>query len=93
MPVVGVLDVLLAVLVLAMIVAITRTIAGPTQADRALAVDLGFAIFVAGIAVLAVRLDTRAILDLVLAATLVGFLGTVAFAKLVERGAGPGGGH
>jgi multicomponent Na+:H+ antiporter subunit F len=91
--VVGVLDVLLAVLALAMLVAIGRVIFGPSQADRALAVDLGFAVFVAGVAILAVRLDTRALVDLVLAATLVGFLGTVAFAKLVERGSGAGGGR
>lgn len=82
----SILDVLLLVLVLVLLVAIGRTIWGRSQADRALAVDLGFAVFVAGLALLAVRLDTRALLDLVLAATLVGFLGTVAFAKLVERG-------
>jgi multicomponent Na+:H+ antiporter subunit F len=78
------LDVVLAVLALAMLVAIGRTIAGPTHADRGLAVDFGFAVFVAGLAVLSVRLAEPALLDLVLAATLVGFLGTVAVAKLVE---------
>jgi multicomponent Na+:H+ antiporter subunit F len=88
---VGTLDVLLAVLVVAMLVAIGRTAWGRSQADRALAVDFGFAIFVAGLALLAVRLDTRALLDLVLAATLVGFLGTVAIARLVERGGRNGG--
>ncbi len=82
------LNVVLGVLAVAMLVAIGRTIFGPTPADRALAVDFGFAIFVAGIAVLAVRLDEPALLDLVLAATLVGFLGTVAVAKLVEHVAG-----
>lgn len=81
------LDAVLVVLALAMLVAIARTVVGPTHADRALAVDLGFAVFVAGIAVLAVRLDEPALLDLVLAATLVGFLGTVAVAKLVEHSA------
>lgn len=79
------LDVLLAVLVLAMLVAIGRTLLGPTNADRTLGVDFGFAVFVAGLAVLAVRLDSPALLDLVLVATLVGFLATVALAKLVER--------
>jgi multicomponent Na+:H+ antiporter subunit F len=88
---VSIVDVLLAVLVIVMLVAIGRTIWGPSHADRALAVDFGFAIFVAGLALLAVRLETRALLDLVLAATLVGFLGTVAFAKLVERGGQNGG--
>lgn len=82
------LDALLAVLVLAMVVAIGRTLVGPTNADRALGIDFGFAVFVAGLALLAVRLDSPAMLDLVLAATLVGFLATVAFAKLVERWSG-----
>ncbi len=50
-----------------------------------LGLDFGFAVFIAGIAVLAVRLDQPAVLDLVLVATLVGFLATVAFAHLVER--------
>lgn len=80
-----VLDGILAVLAVVMAVVTLVTIFGPTNADRALAIDLGFAAFVAGIAVLAVRLDTLALLDLVLAGTLVGFLGTVAVAKLVEQ--------
>ncbi|QSB13111.1 pesticidal protein Cry26Aa [Natronosporangium hydrolyticum] len=81
-----VLDGVLVVLAVAMLVVTVRTVVGPTNADRALAIDLGFAAFVAAIAVLAVRVDEPALLDLVLAATLVGFLGTVAVAKLVERG-------
>lgn len=79
------LDIALVLLILAMVVAIARTALGPTNADRTLGVDFGFAIFIAAIAVLAVRLDTPALLDLVLVATLLGFLSTVAFAKLAER--------
>jgi multicomponent Na+:H+ antiporter subunit F len=79
------IDVVLVVLALALLVAVLRTVRGPTHADRALAVDFGFAAFVAGIAVLGLRLDEPALLDLVLAATLVGFLGTVAIAKLGEH--------
>lgn len=79
------LDAVLVVLALAMLVAIGRACFGPTSADRVLGVDFGFAVFIAAIAVLAVRLDSRSLLDLVLAATLVGFLATVGLAKLVER--------
>lgn len=79
------LDGVLLVLVAAMVVAIGRILLGPTGADRVLGVDFGFAVFVAAIAILAVRLDQPAELDLVLVATLVGFLATVAFAHLVER--------
>lgn len=80
-----VLDVALVVLVVALVVAIVRIMVGPSHADRALAVDFGFAVFVAGLAVLAVRLSNPALIDLVLAATLLGFLSTVAFARLAER--------
>lgn len=79
------LDLVLAALAVAMLVAIGRIAFGPTHADRALGVDFGFAVFIAGLAVLAVRLDTAALLDLVLGATLLGFLSTVAIAKLVEE--------
>ena len=71
----------------AMLVVIGRMAHGPTAADRALAVDAGFTVFIAGLAVLAVRLDAPVATDLVLAATLLGFLGTVALAQVVESGA------
>lgn len=76
-------DAALVVLALALLVAVLRLATGPTQADRALGVDLGFAAATAAFAVLSVRLRTPAMLDLVLVATLVGFLSTVAFARLV----------
>ena len=77
------LDAALVVLALALVVATIRLVIGPTDADRALGVDLGFAVVIAAVALLAVRLDAPALLDLVLVATLVGFLSTVAFAQLV----------
>ncbi|WP_409331622.1 monovalent cation/H+ antiporter complex subunit F [Trujillonella humicola] len=77
------LDVALVVLCLALVVAMVRVAVGPTDADRALAVDLGFAAFIAACAVLALRLGEPVLLDLVLVATLVGFLTTVALARLV----------
>ena len=77
------LDAALVVLALALVVSTVRLVVGPTDADRALGVDFGFAVVIAAIALLAVRLDAPALLDLVLVATLVGFLSTVAFARLV----------
>jgi multicomponent Na+:H+ antiporter subunit F len=76
-------DAALVVLALALAVATLRLAVGPTDADRVLAVDFGFAVVLAAIALLAVRLDASALLDLVLVGTLVGFLSTVAFARLV----------
>lgn len=78
------LDLPLAVLAAAMLAAIVRLVVGPTDADRAAALDFGFFVFIAGVAVLAARLDIAALLDIVLTATLVGFLATVALARLVE---------
>ncbi|MGY2004360.1 monovalent cation/H+ antiporter complex subunit F [Blastococcus sp. SYSU DS1024] len=76
------LDAALVVLALSLVVAAIRIARGPSDVDRALGVDFGFAVVIAAIALLAVRLDAPAMLDLVLVATLVGFLATVAFARL-----------
>ncbi|UOX99958.1 monovalent cation/H+ antiporter complex subunit F [Blastococcus sp. PRF04-17] len=79
------LDAALILLALALALAMVRVTVGPTDADRALAVDFGFAAFIAAVALLAVRLDEPVLLDLVLVATLVGFLATIAIARLVTR--------
>jgi multicomponent Na+:H+ antiporter subunit F len=79
------LDLALAVLALTMAATIVRIVYGPTDAERVVAVELGFVVFVAAVALLALRLDAPALLDLVLVATLVGFLATVALARWVER--------
>lgn len=79
------IDILLGVLAVTMAVVIWRMAAGPGDADRAVAVDLGFVVFVAAVALLSVRLATPAVLILVLVATLVGFLATVGVAHLFER--------
>jgi multicomponent Na+:H+ antiporter subunit F len=79
------IDILLGVLAVTMAMVIWRMTAAPGDADRAVAVDLGFVVFVAAVALLSLRLDTPAILILVLVATLVGFLATIAVAHLLER--------
>lgn len=80
------LDLVLVTLALAMALVVGRLVVGPTDADRAAALDLGFFVFLAALAVLAVRLDAPNLLDLVLTGTLVAFLATVAMARLVHRG-------
>lgn len=79
------LDVALVVLALSALPVIWRLAVGPTDADRAAALDLGFFVVLAAVAVLAARLDFPALLDLVLTGTLVAFLATVALARLVYR--------
>jgi multicomponent Na+:H+ antiporter subunit F len=79
------IDVLLVVLGIVMAVVIWRLLTGPSNADRVVALDLGFVVFIAATALLAVRLDIPAIHILVLAATLLGFLATIAISHLLER--------
>ncbi|NES12811.1 MULTISPECIES: monovalent cation/H+ antiporter complex subunit F [Micromonospora] len=79
------LDIVLGALALSMIMVIVRLVAGPTDADRAAALDLAFVHVIAAVAVLAARLELPAVLDLVLVGTLVGFLATVSLARLLDR--------
>jgi multicomponent Na+:H+ antiporter subunit F len=80
-----VIDVALGLLAVGVLSAIVRMVRGPDAADRAVAADLVFFAFVAAVALLAVRLEERALLDIAVVATLVGFLATVALARLVHR--------
>lgn len=79
------LDLCLAALAVAFALGVLRAVMGPSIADRALAADIGLYVVVAAIALLALRSDTAAFLDVVLIATLLGFLATVALAMLVRR--------
>lgn len=80
------MDVLLVVLAVSLVPAVVRLLIGPTATDRAMAADHGFFVLVAALALLAVRLPVAALLDVVVVATLVGFLATVTLARLVDRG-------
>jgi multicomponent Na+:H+ antiporter subunit F len=79
------IDVLLGILTAAAATLAWRLLSGPADADRVIALDLAFVVFVSGTALLSVRLNAPFALILVLAATLVGFLATVALAHLLER--------
>ncbi|MCO7219596.1 monovalent cation/H+ antiporter complex subunit F [Klenkia sp. PcliD-1-E] len=80
-----VLDALLVLLAVCLVMATVRAVRGPSDADRVLGVDFGFLVTLGAVALLAVRLRTPALLDLVLIGTLVGFLATIALARLVVR--------
>lgn len=79
------LDICLVVLALALVGTVARIFLGPSDADRAVAADLSFFIFVAGAALLAVRLGAPYLLDVALVGTLVGFLASVTLARLLFR--------
>ena len=80
------LDIAIGALALTLLPAIWRIVRGPTAADRAVASDLVFFVFVAAVALLAVRLDLAGLFDIVIVATVVGFLAPVTLARLIDRG-------
>ncbi len=76
-----------AMLVLAMALAgcVIRIMIGPSLADRVIALDLLLTVAAAMVAVHGITTDEPAMLRVVMAVSLVGFLGTVAFALYIER--------
>jgi multicomponent Na+:H+ antiporter subunit F len=78
-------DLELALLAAAFALALVRALRGPTVADRAVAADVGLYAIVAAIAIFAVRTGSATFIDVVLIATLLGFLAAVALAALVGR--------
>ncbi len=74
--------------ILAMLAALAgfyRMLAGPSRADRVIALDLLFAIAVLLCICAAAVSDSAAFLDVAIGLSLVGFLATIAWARLIER--------
>lgn len=67
--------------------AAARVFRGPTLADRAVALDLLGAICIGFVAAFALLVDKLMLVDVAIVVGLIGFLGTVAFARYIERGA------
>lgn len=63
-----------------------RVLKGPSMADRITALDTIGVNLIAIIAVLSMMMDTQAYLEVMLLVGILAFLGTVAFAKYIERG-------
>jgi multicomponent Na+:H+ antiporter subunit F len=79
------IDPLLAILGLALLLAFLRLVRGPTLPDRVVALDLMAVLAVAIITLYAIATNERIFLDTAIALALITFLGTVAFARYVER--------
>lgn len=79
------LDLALAALGLAFVCGIVRVAVGPTLADRAVAADVCLFALVAGVSLLAIRRDASTLIDVVLVATLLGFITTISLARLLRR--------
>lgn len=62
-----------------------RLVAGPTPADRVIALDLLFAAGVVLCIGAALSSGSAAFLDVAIGLALVGFVGTIAWARLLER--------
>lgn len=79
-------DIALAMLALAMLLCLFRLLRGPSMADRILALDTLYINSLAGLMVAGVRLDDPTFFDAAIVIGMLGFVGTVAFAKYLLRG-------
>jgi multicomponent Na+:H+ antiporter subunit F len=75
----------LALVGLAMFLTFVRLVRGPTLPDRVVALDLTGVLAVGMLAAYAVATDQPGLMDPAAVLALVGFLGTVAFARYLER--------
>lgn len=75
----------IAMIGLAFLLAFVRLVRGPTLPDRVVALDLMGVLTVGMIAAYDVATDQPVLLDPATVVALVGFLGTVAFARYLER--------
>ena len=81
-----ILTIALGLLAATIVTATWRMMRGPTDADRAVAADLLFFATIALIAVLGVRAASTSTFDIMLIATLVGFLGVLSLSRALTRG-------
>ncbi len=77
----------LLILTVSMALVVTRLVRGPQAADRIVALDLFCVLVVAFLALFAIFARQASFLDVAIAYALVAFLGTVAFARFLERSA------
>ena len=77
-----------ALLLLAIALAFARMLLGPSLADRVVVLDLLASLSQGAIALYAVVTHEPALLDVAIAIALLSFLGTIAFSRYIEGGAG-----
>lgn len=80
------LDVAIVVLVVVALAATIKMLQGPSNADRAVAADLLMFAVLGLIALIGVRSGSIATFDLLLIASLVGFLSALSLARALTRG-------
>jgi multicomponent Na+:H+ antiporter subunit F len=84
-PVTGAAALAMAMTGLAIFLAFIRLVRGPSLPDRVVALDLIGTLTVGTIAAYEVLMSQSTLLDAAIVVALVAFLGTVAFARYVER--------
>jgi multicomponent Na+:H+ antiporter subunit F len=75
----------LTTLALAAILAFIRLVRGPTLPDRVIAIDLMGVLIVCLLVVVAASTAQQAFLDVAMVVALISFVGTVAYARYIER--------
>ena len=73
-------------LAVSILVAIFRIVKGPSTPDRVQALDFIGINIIAGVAIVSILLRTHAFLDIILLLGILSFIGTIAFARFIERG-------
>lgn len=80
------LEIALILLAVGMVVAGVRAYLGPRTSDRAVAADLIFFAIIGFIALIGLRLNIEALFDIILIATLLGFMAAISMARLGSGG-------
>lgn len=80
------IDIAIALVIVTTVLTAIRMVRGPSDADRAVAAELLFFAAVGLIALFGVRAGSVATFDIVLVATLVGFLSSISLARALTRG-------
>jgi Multisubunit Na+/H+ antiporter, MnhF subunit len=70
---------------IAMVLAFSRLVRGPTLPDRVIALDLSAILSTSFLSIYAIDSGQRVYLDVAIVLALIAFLGTVAFALYMER--------
>ena len=81
------INLVMAMLSVGLFLAFVRLVRGPSLPDRVVALDLTATLVVGIIVVYALATRQAVLLDVAMVMALVGFLGAVAFAYYIERGA------
>jgi len=81
----GVFDILLTLLALPLAFGFVRLVRGPSLPDRVVALDFITAVAVAAAGVWAIITSNPVFLDVAMVLALISFVGTVAFARYLER--------